>query len=63
MTSAPPPMVRQGPLRHLRRELFASRLDGLISVGLITAMAFLGLALLRWVPRRWVQLALVQVPW
>ena len=55
MTSAPPPMVRQGPLRHLRRELFASRLDGLISVGLITAMAFLGLALLRW--------AVVQAQW
>jgi general L-amino acid transport system permease protein len=42
-------MVRPGPWQRLRRELFASRLDGLISIALIAALVAVGLGLAKWV--------------
>lgn len=44
-----PVMVRPGPWQRLRRELFASRLDGLISIALIAALVAVGLGLAKWV--------------
>ena len=44
-----PVMVRPGPWQRLRRELFASRLDGLISIALIGALVAVGLGLAKWV--------------
>ncbi len=55
MTSAPPPLRRATPLQRLRQGLFASRLDGLISIGLIAALLAVAFGLLRW--------ALVQAEW
>jgi general L-amino acid transport system permease protein len=44
-----PVMVRPGPWQRLRRELFASRLDGLISIALIGVLVAVGLGLAKWV--------------
>jgi general L-amino acid transport system permease protein len=44
-----PVMVRPGAWLRLRRELFASRLDGLISIALIAALVTVGLGLAKWV--------------
>ncbi|WP_254933658.1 amino acid ABC transporter permease [Cyanobium sp. WAJ14-Wanaka] len=53
--SAPPPMLRPGPWQRLRRELFGSKLDGLISLALFAALLAAGAGLLRW--------ALTQAQW
>ena len=50
-----PVMVRPGPWQRLRRELFASRFDGLISIALIGGLVAVGLGLAKWV--------LVQAQW
>jgi len=55
MTTAPPPLVSATPLQRLRQGLFASRLDGLISIVLIAALLAAVFGLLRW--------ALVQAEW
>ncbi len=48
MTTAPPQLQRPGPIRRLQRELFASRVDGLISIALIALLLAAGVALVQW---------------
>ena len=55
MASSPPVMVRQGPLQLLRNELFASRLDGFISIALIAFLLAAALGFAKW--------ALFQAQW
>jgi general L-amino acid transport system permease protein len=55
MTTAPPQLQRQGPLRRLQKDLFSSRLDGLISIALIALLLVVGVALVQWL--------LVQAQW
>jgi general L-amino acid transport system permease protein len=48
MSPVPPSSHRPGPLRRLQRELFASPLDGLITIVLIGLLVVVGLALANW---------------
>ena len=55
MASTAPLVVRASPLRRLQKELFGSRLDGLISIALLAALLAAGLGFFRW--------ALFQAQW
>ncbi|MEB3326522.1 MAG: amino acid ABC transporter permease [Synechococcus sp.] len=55
MAAPPPATLRPGPVQWLRRELFGSRLDGLISIALISFLLAAALGLARW--------ALFQAQW
>jgi general L-amino acid transport system permease protein len=55
MASTAPLVVRANPLRRLQKELFGSRLDGLISIALLAALLAAGLGFFRW--------ALFQAQW
>ena len=55
MAPAPPATLRPGPWQWLRRELFGSRLDGLISIALLGFLVAAALGLARW--------ALFQAQW
>ena len=55
MATTPPLVVRASPLRRLQKELFGSRLDGLISIALLAALLAAALGFFRW--------ALFQAQW
>ena len=55
MAPAPPATLRPGPWQWLRRELFGSRLDGLISIALLGFLVAAALGLAKW--------ALFQAQW
>ena len=48
MAPAPPATLRPGPWQWLRRELFGSRLDGLISIALLGFLVAAALGLAAW---------------
>ncbi|MCP9909112.1 amino acid ABC transporter permease [Cyanobium sp. BA20m-p-22] len=48
MAPAPPATLRPGPWQWLRRELFGSRLDGLISIALLGFLVAAALGLAKW---------------
>ena len=55
MAPAPPATLRPGPWQWLRRELFGSRLDGIISIALLGFLVAAALGLAKW--------ALFQAQW